>query len=801
MGTPQISAWSVDNEFVLPPGVLLLQSDSLPAEVRLSAGISNDDLALTRPGGRGTSVVIAVELGQLVEEFRQPTTIIDAIIRYAHGSATDPLEVFDESMPALQELMKEGFLIPRHAWSQEGLRPTFRRGDRLGRWEVVSCVQCVEDTELYCGRSPGRGSPVAIKTLRTAARAQVEMLKREAASLRHIHGPIAPSLLDQGEKGEIPYFVMEWCEGVPCTIVADECRSAACGRSVLARLCTDIVRAYEMLHAQGVVHGDVHPNNILVASDGQVRLVDFGLAVAPDQVVPSRRGGVGFFYEPELARARLAAAREPSCTPAGEQYAVAALLYLLITGSHYVDFSLLEHDALVQIRDIAPTSFAARGIEEWPSMEEALGRALAKRPDERYESMSAFVVALDRRDIVTSRPTNSERVAVRDSALSRHPFVASMLARTRPEGPLLANLDMITAPRASLFYGTGGIAYGLYRLGCLRGDARELRNADLWLQRAYQMGELEGGFLNPEYGVTRGRVSMSCPFHSMAGLNATQALLSGALGDLATRSTAIDEFVRESVTSVDQMDLTLGRAGTLLTAALLLDASDGDFAAQTSLTTLGDAVCAEVLQSLGKVGSIATSHDLNYIGIAHGWAGVLFAALRWFEVTEREIPADLCARLGELAEWGEPSGRGLRWSIRNAHADPDGEEGYLSGWCNGSAGLAQLWCLASRLSSDEVFIDLATRAAWHVWETPTKLSNLCCGAAGEVYALLAVGERTGDVTWLDRARRLATSVARDTKGSPFPDSLLKGAMGQALALCDLDAPENAAMPFFSREHP
>ena len=787
---------STDNEFVLAPGFRLLSADSLPADVRIRGHISHEDAALTLLGQRSTSVVIAAELGRLLEEFQQPTTLIDAIIRYASKSEIDPLKTFDEFMPALQQLMMEGFLIPAKMRLADRLHPTFRRGDRLGHWEILSCIQCIEDTEVYCARRDG--SFVAIKALRPTTFSNNNVLEREAAILRCLRGSVVPSFIYQGETHGIPYLVMDWCEGVPCTIVADECRSAIDGgRKELAQLCINIVQVYASLHSMGVVHGDIHPNNILIGNSGRVLLVDFGLAAGASQAPPLRRGGIGFFYEPEFALARLAKAPEPDCTRAGEQYAVAALLYLLITGCHYVDFSLVEHDALVQIRDVAPIRFAARGVEEWPIMEATLAKALSKHPEDRYESMSAFADALHHVD--ASMSADSERVHMSDHTMHRHPVVTSVLSHTRPHGKLFTSPDTLTAPRASLFYGIGGIAYGLYRIGCLRGDSRELRIADLWLQLAYKMGEREGGFLNPEYGVTRKRIAPSTPFHGAAGLHAIQALLSGAMGDLSTQYAAIGKFIDESTPPVAQLDLTLGRAGTLLAAALILDACRDDVASQARLIELGDAVFAEVLQRVQEAGSIASSHNLEYLGMAHGWCGVLFAALRWCEITKRELTPELKGRLSELAECGEPAGRGLRWSVRNVRSDPDWEEGYVAGWCNGSAGFAQLWCLASQLSCDEIFSELAIRAAWNTWETPNNLSNLCCGVAGKMYALLTVGRHTGDVRWFERARHLASSVIDDST-TPFYNSLFKGTMGYALALYDLGAPETAAMPFFGREY-
>ena len=90
-------------------------------------------------------------------------------------------------------------------------------------------------------------------------------------------------------------------------------------------MCPAILQAYAQLHAQGVVHGDIHPNNILIDAAGQVCIIDFGLAKVLDPDFRSRiqRGGVAFFFDPEYAAAVLAQQPPPAVTPASEQYALA----------------------------------------------------------------------------------------------------------------------------------------------------------------------------------------------------------------------------------------------------------------------------------------------------------------------------------------------------------------------------------------------------------------------------------------------------------------------------------------------
>ena len=95
---------------------------------------------------------------------------------------------------------------------------------------------------------------------------------------------------------------------------------------------------------------------------------------------------MSFLFEPEYALAALERRPLPPVTALGEQYAVAALLYRLFTGSHYADFSLTSSELNSQIARDPPLSFNARGEEAWPELEACLSRALSKAPRDRYAS-------------------------------------------------------------------------------------------------------------------------------------------------------------------------------------------------------------------------------------------------------------------------------------------------------------------------------------------------------------------------------------------------------------------------------
>jgi serine/threonine-protein kinase len=192
--------------------------------------------------------------------------------------------------------------------------------------------------------------------------------------------------------------------------------------------------------------------------------------------------------------------------------------------------------------------------------------------------------------------------------------------------------------------------------------------------------------------------------------------------------------------------------------------------------------------------------------MAHGWAGMLFAGLRWCRALGEALPSGFEARLRQLGALAEPWGRGLRWRCTGA----DGRDlGALSGWCKGSAGFYFLWDEALRQLPERAegteegergFANLREGAAWHAWEGPDEGPDLCCGIAGRSYALLSLFRRTGEAAWKVRAEALAERAAREAlrreHARGAPDALFKGGLGVAVLGVDLEFPESAAFPCF-----
>ncbi|HYO15932.1 MAG TPA: lanthionine synthetase LanC family protein [Thermoanaerobaculia bacterium] len=762
---------AITDPLVLPPDVVLAPVVDLAEDVRRRLDSGAGDWAVTRPRARAASCLIDADAALLLEEFRAPSTIVDAVVRFSRARGADPEVVLTEAYPLLDRLLRSGFLVSVEEDDAGALLPSLSPGDEVAGFQVLECVQSLDDTELYQVR---RGNWIAALKIERSARKAGDLFAREAAVLARLGDEAVTGDLD-GRR----WLAVAWHPGIDAATAAAELRRAG-DRAGLLALCRAVLSAYVRLHESGVIHGDVHPRNLLVAADGGVRLIDFGSGPG--------RGGVGFYFEPEYARAVLEGRPASSASAAGEQYAVAVLLDFLLTGTHYRDFRLVRERMLRQIAEEPPLSFAERGVERWLEVEGVLARALEKDPAHRFASMADFAAALaavepPRAPLRRAEPSAAEALLERT------------LDRLDADGPLFR--QALPVPRASVTFGAAGIACGLYRIALARENARLLSLADLWaVKAARETGDeawlKEGTSLSPE------RIGRVSPWHAVSGVHAVRALLAHARADGQEQREAVSSFL-QAVRSepCPNPDLTLGRSGVLLTASLLLDTFGKEPVA--GLPELGDEILAGLWDEIDRLPPIPDCFELSNLGMAHGWAGFLYAMLRWCRSAGRLLPAGIEARLAELADCARPWGRGLRWPWHGEGTDPRTASS-MPGWCNGSAGFVFLWGLAHRTLGGPDFWQLAEGAAWNAWEAPDGGGTLCCGLAGRAYALLHLNRHGGGPEWLARARDLADRAARAVeRDAEAPDSLYKGRIGVAVLAADLARPEGAAMPFFEEE--
>jgi serine/threonine protein kinase len=794
-------ATNLSGPLVLNEGVLIIPVEELSEETRLQVQCQKGDFAVSRIQSRNGSKIIDAAAANLLSLFQEKRTLVEAVIQFSNKEALKPESVLENAYPFLRKMVEGGFLL-----QLSDTKPTPSLGTELtgisagtdllgGR--VLRTLHVLEDSEVFL-LSRGSNKLSVFKIARDLPQQEARelvaaRLNHEAKFLTYLsHSSLAPKLIGKGALFGRTYLEIEFIHGVDVSTACSEFRERKgnAARQRLLTICQEICRAYVKLHGRGILHGDVHPSNLIQTASGDIKLIDFGVAhsirACSDLPLPPHRGGVPFFFEPEMARACLEGKSSLAASLAGEQHAIAACIYFIFTGAHWQNFRLGRQDMLQDLLELKPLSFSQRGTAPWPSLELVLLKALSKVPEDRFPTTEAFFDAL---------------LSVRSDPTSRTPQDSSGLKDLIDRATAASSFEGVWSkeilsppPTTSINYGSAGVALGLLHLALSRDDNNFLQMADVWSQRAINEMGSNDAFYNKQIDITEELVGKCSPYHSPSGIYAVSALIGRACADHLAQAESLTRFI-EAVNLPDTgLDLTLGRSGVLLSAAILLDATPADgFLDPSPLRSMGSETMETIWRELDVKPCIEKA-DIEYPGAAHGWAGFLYASLQWCYVAKVALPMQVERRLHELADLAIPSGRGLDWPwvIRRP-----GEPVTMAGWCNGACGFVFLWTLAHQILKDFRYLELARGAAYRSWESPENNVSLCCGVAGRAYALLNFYRHSKETIWLDRARDLTLRGARiGNNSTEYQHSLYKGEFGLAVLACDIEKPEDARMPLF-----
>ena len=760
----------LSGHLVLAEDLMVVRVASLPGEIRRALDAPDEAAVLTRAGSRGSSQLIDSDGAELLSQFTTPRRLVDVVIEYCRPRQLDPRETLIAAFPLFQQLASDGVLVEAGAKLPQR-QPRLAGDDRFAGFRIVRCIQLLDDTEVYEAEDTD-GSPAALKLAGDAGTESASLLAREATVLKRLGGTIAPALLRNGEG----WIASEWIQGVDVARAAADLRGGGAeGRQVLLALLAAVATTYATLHRRGILHGDVHPGNLIVGPDRRVVLVDFGHAVIRGSRGLDPRAGVAFYLEPEHAGSIIAATPPPRATPRGEQYSVAAVLYELWTGHPYLDFKLDAEQFARQVISEQPVPFASRGAPSEPRLEAALRRALAKDPRQRFSSMAALAAHVRS---VAARPARR-----RESPRVGQQWLEGSLATLKTPEAVTAALTQPFA--ASVYHGLAGTSWAWLHLAVVRDDAMALAEADVCC------AEAENASARPDTASSRlGRIS---PWHTGTGIAMVRARIAATMADDSGVARAIRRFAAASASATKDVDLTLGRAGTVLAAALLISRMPLDEKTRGALERLGDRAADELILRLRRLGGPARGRQTN-LGLAHGWAGMCYALVRWRMVRRQDPLGPVSLWLEELAAQAITVGRALKWPWRDS-----GEAlGTMPGWCNGTTGMVLLWILVHSVDPDERWLRLAQGAGYDVWSAVPAGWDLCCGLAGQALGTLALYRYTGEPVWHRRAGTLvkrAIGARRDSGSSDRPWSLYRGDFGIAVAAAGVERPELGGFPF------
>jgi serine/threonine protein kinase len=412
---------------------------------------------------------------------------LDHLLSLSEKEQAEWLKAFRRQRPDLADIL-EKLLEEHRTLAQERFlehqapRPAEDRsltGETFGAYKLISRIgEGGMGNVWLANRTDGRFErQVAIKFLNfaVASQATAERFKREGRILGRLKHPHIAELIDAGvTPNDEPYLVLEYVKGKQ---IDEYCDERTLGVDARIAVFADVLGAVAHAHANLIIHRDIKPSNVLVGSDGQVKLLDFGIAKllaggadsGAATLLTLEGGGAmtPLFAAPEQVTSR-------EITTATDVYALGALLFVLLTGRHpagpgpHSPAELVK--AIVEVElprasGIALTdSTAAEKRATTPEklcrqlngdLDTILGKALKKNPRERYASVTAFADDLGRylrHETISVRP---DRFAYRTSKfLRRNRTVVSLTATAMilvigslSTGLLIANRERRAAER------------------------------------------------------------------------------------------------------------------------------------------------------------------------------------------------------------------------------------------------------------------------------------------------------------------------------------------------------------------
>lgn len=267
------------------------------------------------------------------------------------------------------------------------------------RYQITERIGIGGMAEVYRAQDNVLGRLVAVKVMLPQYAADpnfTQRFKQEAAAAANLQSPYIVNVYDWGQDEGTYYIVMEFVRGSDLKTAILE-RGAINQRKV-AEIGSQVCQALSVAHGLDIIHRDIKPQNIMVQPDGNVKVMDFGIARAKNSVMTQTSSvlGTAHYISPEQAQGK-------DLTATSDIYSLGIVLYESATGRLPFDGPDAVSVAMKQVNDLpVPPREINPDID--PALEAIIMKAIAKNPEERFATAKDMRLALN--DYLAGRSVN-----------------------------------------------------------------------------------------------------------------------------------------------------------------------------------------------------------------------------------------------------------------------------------------------------------------------------------------------------------------------------------------------------------
>ena len=257
------------------------------------------------------------------------------------------------------------------------------------RYEIIARIGAGGMADVYKAQDHKLNRLVAVKVMKAEFREDtgfVQRFQKEAQAAAKLSHPNVVNVYDVGEDRGLYYIVMELVEGI--TLKNYIQKKGKLSVKEATSIAIQVSLGLEAAHNRGIIHRDVKPQNIMISTDGKVKLSDFGIAKAMNSnTITANVMGSVHYLSPEQAKGGYVDART-------DIYSLGIVMYEMLTGKVPFDGENAVSVAMMHINsDVPAPSKLNTAVSH--TMDEIVMKAAARSPEQRYSSADELIEALD----------------------------------------------------------------------------------------------------------------------------------------------------------------------------------------------------------------------------------------------------------------------------------------------------------------------------------------------------------------------------------------------------------------------